>query len=904
MPNVSVVFNAETGQFISNVDGMDKAVAKASERVAMAKNAILQFGQQSVQAAKDAGASSERLASIQEKTAARLASVTEQNASRVVNALDRQAKKAREVAAEMANLNKVVDISTRSGLNDVPNRLKTSTVLRVSEGSTSIRGAEAFISAVPALAALSNFVFPIASAIGFVAIIGEGVEKLKEMYDKAKEVPSALADGFATISRPLTANVLALQQNNDELQNTIDKLEHKPGDALALAIDDARKRTDALADSARTATDAIDKLLKEQNVGLLGALFGKGDTGAISTEVKKRFADITAAQNDDEKQFANADTLARSVKDKDARAAAEKAAQDAHDARQAAIDKQLSSLQDYIRSTRTTINGTAVRPGRVGMYGVPLGGPETVKYSDVYGDQSANNQLLNGAEDVADAMQRQRLNMTTNVQLTGQAKTLQDAKQAAEDAKKAAAQALENVKSKFEGMKDGFGQIAPEVALSFWHGFANSSNDKITDYAKEQAGKYADAFAKGLREHNPLVDAFLKQQKELSGLKLPEKSRSDVFGNTRESSAQLTNAESRARMEAILQDAQKQREQVQIALSQGRLSRSDADKQLGSITANEHAARMTDLQSQLQQFKSTATSWNGFGYGDNKEQQQYVGLMSQLAKEAGQAQVDAMKAAAQQSADSWTGAWKITFQLWVQDATDTAKQVTGLFKQGIDGVNNDLVNLMSGDYKKGDFKRTGHQLFKSGAGDLLQHAEGSVAKAFGFKGKPDGSKSNPLFVSIVGSQGIGGGAPTGIFAGLKLPNVVPTGDGSDGTGEGQQPSGFSKVLGGIFGSIAGMFGGARALGGGVTAGQVYRINENGQEYFRPSVEGSVIPHGSSPSGGGGNVYYSVQVANGVTPEQMNMHVRAALEQYHPQGVKAAVQAVHEHAARRAPSAPR
>ena len=47
----------------------------------------------------------------------------------------------------------------------------------------------------------------------------------------------------------------------------------------------------------------------------------------------------------------------------------------------------------------------------------------------------------------------------------------------------------------------------------------------------------------------------------------------------------------------------------------------------------------------------------------------------------------------------------------------------------------------------------------------------------------------------------------------------------------------------------------RAAGGRVAAGELYRINENNTEYFRPSANGSVIP--LSPGGGGGGVSVSV-----------------------------------------------
>lgn len=42
----------------------------------------------------------------------------------------------------------------------------------------------------------------------------------------------------------------------------------------------------------------------------------------------------------------------------------------------------------------------------------------------------------------------------------------------------------------------------------------------------------------------------------------------------------------------------------------------------------------------------------------------------------------------------------------------------------------------------------------------------------------------------------------------------------------------------------------RAAGGPVNAGELYRVNETGMEYFRPAVSGSVIPMGQLPNGAG------------------------------------------------------
>ncbi|WP_022711858.1 hypothetical protein [Pseudochrobactrum sp. AO18b] len=56
----------------------------------------------------------------------------------------------------------------------------------------------------------------------------------------------------------------------------------------------------------------------------------------------------------------------------------------------------------------------------------------------------------------------------------------------------------------------------------------------------------------------------------------------------------------------------------------------------------------------------------------------------------------------------------------------------------------------------------------------------------------------------------------------------------------------SSGLGGLFGM---MFGGARAAGGSVTPGNLYRVNEKGEEFFSPGAHGRIIPHDGAGGGG-------------------------------------------------------
>jgi len=68
--------------------------------------------------------------------------------------------------------------------------------------------------------------------------------------------------------------------------------------------------------------------------------------------------------------------------------------------------------------------------------------------------------------------------------------------------------------------------------------------------------------------------------------------------------------------------------------------------------------------------------------------------------------------------------------------------------------------------------------------------------------------------------------------------------------------GTSGILGTV-GAALSNYGGPRARGGAVDAGFEYRVNEDGQEYFKPNVGGTVIPVGASggPRARGGDTYF-------------------------------------------------
>lgn len=89
---------------------------------------------------------------------------------------------------------------------------------------------------------------------------------------------------------------------------------------------------------------------------------------------------------------------------------------------------------------------------------------------------------------------------------------------------------------------------------------------------------------------------------------------------------------------------------------------------------------------------------------------------------------------------------------------------------------------------------------------------------------------------------------------------------------------INPILNGIFGGMPGFsklpaafsFGGGKARGGAVEPGFTYMVNEDRQEFFRPSVGGEVMPIGPSGTreGGGDTFNFHYNFATGVTKSEL------------------------------------
>jgi Lambda phage tail tape-measure protein (Tape_meas_lam_C) len=155
--------------------------------------------------------------------------------------------------------------------------------------------------------------------------------------------------------------------------------------------------------------------------------------------------------------------------------------------------------------------------------------------------------------------------------------------------------------------------------------------------------------------------------------------------------------------------------------------------------------------------------------------------------------------------------------------SDTAGMVRENLMRAIDGFNNLLVGIMSGD-KRASFSQFGHALFQDASKSALQRGEGYLFSAFGGHKKADG------YHMWVDNLGGGSASSTASAAGRGILGML------------NDSNWFSSLFGGRLFGAGSIFGGGHALGGDVAAGVPIDVGEMGRERFVPSVPGRIIPH--------------------------------------------------------------
>lgn len=748
------------------------------------------------------------------------------------------------------------------GSHGVTNVQAISASLRVAQGDFTnlIRAAERWIARSQTLSAVAKTIFPAIGAIAVGEIFIHGAEEAYKFIETVRKVPRALQDGFNSLNLSAQQANDTLAVTNDRLEIEIAKLEHKPVNTLALALDEAKVAADDLAGSLAKDYEAVTKLITANKIGLVGQLLGKGGTQVVSgsvTSYEQQLSDLGYRYNA---------SVHASGPDSDASKALQKAI----------TDKQNSAIQ-WATSQITTRTGLVSEDFGNGVR-------KNRPYAEAYGDQSANLNILNGfrdqiysQQDLATQKARNAQDTQTKERLTAQQEA---ARQAAEALGKQQAGIIKAWNEQLAALKNAHDVDAGEEYV-FWQkkvstvkagseSYREALSHAGTSYQqvlKEQRDDLASA-QKGPALLQPNVTGFFgNTPTAASGYLTPSalgngdnlkfqqeqgKAAADYAKNLGDSIAlQRQNAD------AIAQAS------LQMAIATGRISAYDAAQVQAALNTNTYQEQLAYLKNALDSVNNDPT------LTAIQRQAQASDIQNQITALNGQRTIQSAQDRQNIYSNTAAGGFTDALNQFVTASQDAASALRDITTTTLHSVNADILN------GKG-FRQTGSDLFKSVAGYGLNRAEGSLLSAFGFGGKKaDGSAGNAFHVIVDNIFGSAGSAASGLSSIIGKFNGSSGDDGGDGL--------FSTIAGGLF---QGFFAG----GGDVVANRPSIVGERGPEMFVPHASGTIVPNNAL---GGTTNHLYVDARGSTDPAQTEAAVHRALGRYGPGIISAAVNAVNE-----------
>jgi hypothetical protein len=174
-----------------------------------------------------------------------------------------------------------------SGIHAVTSMQASSAAIRELAGGSNVRAIERLISMFPALANAAKMAFLPIAGIAFGVMLVDLGKKAIEFFQKMEQAPAKMAAAFRDLTQPLQLTSDQLDLSNARLANEIAKLEGKPENGLAIALDEARVAADQLAESLDKDLHRIQKVLMENKVGVIMQILGKAGTSDIEDYLKK-----------------------------------------------------------------------------------------------------------------------------------------------------------------------------------------------------------------------------------------------------------------------------------------------------------------------------------------------------------------------------------------------------------------------------------------------------------------------------------------------------------------------------------------------------------------------------------------------------------------------------------------
>jgi hypothetical protein len=742
-----------------------------------------------------------------------------------------------QVAAAQKQMNALANATKQMGHGTVSEVQAASATLRVLEGGMTgnIRAAERFIATLPGVGKALQAIFPIVGGIALIGVFSKITEEVYKTVHALGQIRNVANEGFTAMTEGAHRNADALRVSNDRIEEQIAKLEHKPANNMALALDEARLRADELADSLNKDYEGFKKIVEESQKGMFAALLNKGIDKPLGNQMQDQLANIRTLAREEEKARREGNT-----------ASADDLAQKRRTAQQAAL-----SFADSETSKR---NGMT-----------DVGGVRQSTYANKYGDQALNFDAINAFKEVVGGQIDVADEQSTNTADQARLKALQQA-QAAQ---------VELLKTMQEGIEKQKAQFGVSIAdeLAYWTARIGAFSTGSDQY------------------HTVAMDRFRLQAELYTQLtegkkKYLESAKSDVTGNDllgagaetlqKLNVAQLERAANATReynLEVAKGDAEQQKASrsfaetaVRIATAQGAISSLDAAQAMSAIHGADYAeslqrinaelARQIDLINQMPDDKMTAEDKanairNANAGADNERRSAGAAFAHVSAQDKSDV-----------SGNTIAGAVRSSLAEMVRSFTDMAANLKNVIPRALESLNGDIAKMLTGQGQKG--------LVQTG----LQGAEG-LALNFLSGGKlgpkRDGStEMAALWVQIAAGQAAAGNMPLG--------------------------SSSTSGLGGIAGSLASLVPGGSFIqpflsllphfagGGDVMANHPIMVGENGPEPFIPRTAGTILPTGALDGGGGTTIHVHV---NG---NQDPMAVNAAVMRAAPHIIAAGVQA--------------
>jgi hypothetical protein len=635
------------------------------------------------------------------------------------------------------------------------------------------RGLQGIISKLPGVTTAMNAAFDAVVVFALIDTVVKVTEKVVEFSRKNEEAAKKTAAAWDEAHGKLEKELDTLTVTGDKLDETYDKMSKKPGNALALALDEAKVTADNLAESLKTDLALMDQLFKDQSVSkwqvVLGQFGDGGNTADTQTMLEGHRTDLNTAERTAKENVRNAKTP--------------EAAQAAQDAGKVVVDGIIKAALADIAKRSAEINGNV-------SY---LGNP--TPYANVHGNQDKNNAMLAGGKDIFE-----NSGDVFDQQIANAGKVIRNQKQS--DAATAESERLKSFEDTAKRMKELQGADALALA-AYWEHLVRTNQ------------KGSKAFEDSLREHS--ATAGVEAMKEVHGggkstdeqfaefrKSLIVKNTPDGIGDTGDAmqkflgfgggdagekiSAELAKGgEAYARFAAELDGVK-----LKVSESTGALTPHAAALAEAAAHAKAYAAELKPLNEQLERLKKDST------LTDDERQSRMMAVGNEQSQVTYRYQLQQVSDGAAAFKTSFAGQMEEMFNGILLKSEDFGDQLKSTITGALGDVNNALIHILTTKPQAGDhpFKEAGKAIFTDVAKKGLETAEGGLMKL-------GASALNPMWVRMAGAGG--GAAAASKSAG----------------------SGFGGLIGSVLSMLI-----PRAGGGVMSPGDFYMTGEQGPELMQ------------------------------------------------------------------------